>query len=56
MVKPILSGTPLTVWVMLPIYAVGYSLILLAFELGRKLKTKKQSKKLEENQIKNIQN
>ena len=43
MVKPILDGTPLTVWVILPMYALGYSLILLVFELVRKYKNKKQT-------------
>lgn len=34
--EPILSGTPLTAWVMAPLYAVGYGLVLLAVELIRK--------------------
>jgi hypothetical protein len=34
--EPILSGTPLTAWVMAPIYAVGYGLVLLGIELVRK--------------------
>ena len=35
-VEPILSGTPLTAWVMAPLYAVGYGLVLLVIELVRK--------------------
>jgi hypothetical protein len=34
--EPILSGTSLTAWVMAPIYAVGYALVLLIIELVRK--------------------
>ena len=30
---PILDGTPLTVWVLAPIFAVGYALYMLAYEL-----------------------
>lgn len=40
--EPILSGTPLTAWVMAPIYAVGYGLVLLAIELVRKRKKSKK--------------
>ena len=36
--EPLLPGTPLTVWVMAPMYAVAYGIILLAFELVRKRK------------------
>ena len=39
-VEPILSGTPLTAWVMAPIYAVGYGAVLLAIELVRSRKQK----------------
>ena len=39
--EPLLEGTPLTTWVMAPIYIVCYSLILLAVELIRRRKTKK---------------
>ncbi|MBQ4108857.1 MAG: hypothetical protein IJC80_05610 [Clostridia bacterium] len=42
--EPILSGTPLTAWVMAPIYAAAYALILLIVELVRKHKTKKSKK------------
>ena len=35
-VEPMLEGTPLTVWVVTPIYAVCYSIALLLFELVRK--------------------
>jgi hypothetical protein len=34
--EPILSGTPLTAWVMAPIYAIGYGSVLLLIELLRK--------------------
>ena len=37
-VEPILSGTPLTAWVMAPLYAVGYGIVLLVIELIRKKK------------------
>ena len=41
-VEPILDGTPLTAWVMAPLYAAGYGLVLLVIELVRKhLKKKK---------------
>jgi hypothetical protein len=36
--EPILDGTPLTAWVMAPLYAVGYGLVLLVIELVRKRK------------------
>ena len=36
--EPILSGTPLTAWVMAPIYAVSYGILLLVIELVRKHK------------------
>ena len=35
-VEPMLDGTPLTAWVIAPIYAAGYALVLLAIELVRK--------------------
>ena len=38
--EPILSGTPLTAWVMAPLYAVGYGLVLFVIELVRKRKRK----------------
>ena len=41
---PLLDGTPLTTWVMAPIYAVCYALILLGFELVRAYKAKKAEK------------
>lgn len=40
--EPILSGTSLTAWVMAPIYAVGYGLVLLSIELIRKRKQRKK--------------
>ena len=36
--EPLISGTPLTAWVMAPMYAVGYALILWIVELVRKKK------------------
>ena len=40
---PILSGTPLTVWVLAPIFAVGYALYMLGLELiRRKWKSRKK--------------
>jgi hypothetical protein len=38
---PLLDNTPFTTWVMAPIYAVCYALILLGFELVRKKKSSK---------------
>ena len=35
-IEPMLSGPPLTVWVVAPIYAVGYGAVLTAIELVRK--------------------
>lgn len=43
--EPILSGTPLTAWVMAPLYAVGYGLVLLVIELVRKYCMKAKSHK-----------
>ena len=40
-VEPMLDGTPLTAWVIAPIYAVCYAAVLLAFELVRKYKKDK---------------
>lgn len=34
--EPLISGTPLTAWVMAPMYAAGYALVLLAVELIKK--------------------
>ena len=39
--EPILSDTPLTAWVMAPLYALGYGLVLLIIELLRKHKSNK---------------
>lgn len=36
--EPLLAGTPLTAWVMAPMYAVGYGTILLAFEFAKRKK------------------
>ena len=42
--EPMLDGTPLTAWVIAPIYAVCYALVLLAFELVRRQRAKKSGK------------
>ncbi len=34
--EPLISGTNLTAWVMAPMYAIGYSCILLVVELMKK--------------------
>lgn len=39
MYSPAIANTPLTVWVLAPIYIVGYSIIILIIELIRKKKT-----------------
>lgn len=36
--EPLIPGTPLTAWVMAPMYAIGYGLILLGVELFRRKK------------------
>lgn len=36
--EPLISGTPLTAWVMAPMYAVGYGLILMGVEIAKKKK------------------
>ena len=38
--EPILSDTPLTAWVMAPLYGAGYGLVLLVIELVRKSKVR----------------
>lgn len=43
--EPILSDTPLTAWVMAPIYAACYAVVLLCIELIRKYRQKKQAQK-----------
>ena len=40
---PLISDTPLTTWVMAPMYAVCYTLLLLAIELVRKRTAKKRA-------------
>lgn len=40
-VEPMLDGTPLTVWVVAPIYLTCYAALLFAFELVRKCRGKK---------------
>ena len=39
--EPILPDTPLTAWVMAPMYAAGYGLVLLIIELVRRYKSSK---------------
>ncbi len=51
MVTPLLNGTPLTVWIVAPIYLTVYAFILLGFELVRKLKKKKKEKTASNTQI-----
>jgi hypothetical protein len=46
-VEPMLSGTPLTAWVIAPIYAVCYAAILLIIELVRKHRRGKVPKNAE---------
>lgn len=41
-VEPMLDGTPLTAWVVAPIYIAGYSIVVLVIELIRKYKNKKE--------------
>ena len=36
--EPLLPNTPLTAWVMAPMYAGAYAIILFAFEIVRKYK------------------
>lgn len=40
--EPLIPGTPLTAWVMAPMYAVGYGLVLLIVEIVKK-KTKQKA-------------
>ena len=39
--EPIIEGTPLTAWVMAPLYMVGYSIVLLGVDLVRRHQQKK---------------
>ena len=39
--EPLISDTPLTAWVMAPMYAVGYGLVLLIVELIKRKQSKK---------------
>ena len=41
-VEPMMSGTPLTAWVIAPIYIVGYGVVLLTIELIRRHLAKKK--------------
>ena len=43
MTAPVFGGTPLTAWVIAPIYVVGYALILLTVELVRRKLSRKQA-------------
>lgn len=43
--EPLIPGTPLTAWVMAPMYAVGYGLVLLVAELLKKKTKAKDSLK-----------
>ena len=45
-VEPMLSGTPLTAWVVAPIYILGYATILLTIEIIRKHKEKVKTNKV----------
>ena len=42
--EPLIPDTPLTAWVMAPMYAVGYGLVLLLVEIIKKRKTRKEVK------------
>ena len=42
--EPLISDTPLTIWVMAPMYAAAYAVILLAVELIKRKKTKNKEK------------
>ena len=42
--EPLLEGTPLTAWVVAPIYAVCYAAVLLIIELVRKQIKKRNAK------------
>ena len=39
--EPLLPDTPLTAWVMAPMYAAGYGFVLLIIEIGKKKSIKK---------------
>ena len=39
-VEPMLSETPLTAWVIAPIYVVGYAIVICIIELVRKYRKK----------------
>ena len=47
--EPLLPDTPLTAWVMAPIYAVSYALILLGFELVKRRKAKSKPAEKDKN-------
>ena len=51
MTGPAVSGTPLTAWLIAPIYIVVYALILLVVELVRKRMSKKEVKSKENMQV-----
>ena len=37
--EPLIEGTPLTIWVMTPMYAAGYGLLLLIVEVVKRKRT-----------------
>lgn len=49
-VEPMLSGTPLTAWVIAPIYLFGYAAVIFTIEMIRKHKAKSKNKNLETKQ------
>ena len=50
-IEPMISGTPLTAWVVAPIYIFGYSAVILAIELIRNHKNNTNTKKENTNNI-----
>ena len=40
--EPLISNTPLTAWVMAPMYAIGYALVLWVVEIIKKRSKKKK--------------
>ena len=49
-VEPMLSGTPLTAWVIAPIYLFGYAAVIFTIEMIRKHKAKNKKENLEAKQ------
>lgn len=55
--EPIIDGTILNVWVLIPIFAIGYSLYMVAFELiTKKLKAKSKKTVITDANIENHNN